>query len=328
MKRKFLIATVGLLCLMLVGCSLPELPIGESAMSVTSIVEEAEPDCTALYTDIMKLVSDYQSYEWDGKERLLQEGRYIAQVKNHFIMICEPAKLPNAWLNTLVNVDWPPDRNVDERYQTALFSNQAGDDCYYWLSANGVQTYERGVLLEDWRIDSIIKGESRLLQFGGYAPCVYTDDQILYCAPNGRIEVLVDGLVDAGVAMNKTDNLLAINDGELSEYSCSRTSNVIEVYPIAQDVTSAVVIADAATIFSRAGKTYLVQLRDYETCYELINGNPEVAYRYCLGQESPEFYLDEYMTLRDIAFTNLDNKKCLSDDEVIRQLLEKYCGLD
>lgn len=326
MKKK-LFVTVGaiLLCAMLVGCG--------SSAAEPEVRSSAADNEERLYVTLLRLVADYQSCAWDGEDFPVQDGQYVVRIRNGFVEVSEPAKLAKTWVNTLIFADLPLEqtlgRNDDCYFQTGMFST--GDDDaqeYYYLSPSGVHCYDRGKESASWLIDGCMKGEAYLLQFGGYKPCVLTGGQLLYCAPSGEIEVLIEGIVDDHVVTNYASNFLAIRDGELSEYSCSRSSGVIGVYPIAQEVVSAVVIHDFATIFSRAdGNTYLVQLRDYETCSELIQGDPEIAYRYRLGQEPPKFYLEEYEALRNEIFVTPDgSEKRLSNAEIIEQLLEKYCG--
>lgn len=324
MRRKLLIAIGLTLCLALAGC----------ATSTPKTETRTEDEYAELYAAVLATIADYQSSVWDGEERSVLDGEYHVRVMGDYVMVKALGEMKDTWVSTLLNVHLPLEellgQSDDPYFQSAAFRTGSSEAHDYWLSPSGVHCYVRGEDVASWQFDNLAQDTASLVQFGSFAPCVRTDDQLFYCAPDGEVELLIDGIIGEHPRINYSGNVFAVNDGKLAEYSCGRSDDDIMIYPIAENVTSAIPLGtDYAVIFACTdGNTYLVQNRDYETCYELLYGDPDIAYRYCLGQESPEFYWADYQALEESCFVDADGiERRLSDQEIIQQLLDRYCDI-
>lgn len=203
--KKTPITVVGLAsCLLCAGCG----AVSEDSQNVIagSVSEDArsEPqlmsvsseniagDESELSAALEKLVLDYQSGDWDGWVRSILGGRYLAEVHGDYIMLHEYGDIPGKWTSSLVNIHLPVDQNVFSFVDSGTYTDVDGEWYTYWLGEGGVYCYELGSEVASWGISDVERGQTLLIQVGDYAPCVWTGEQIIYCAPGGKTVVLPD----------------------------------------------------------------------------------------------------------------------------------------
>lgn len=310
--------------------AVPESTIDEDQ---TADSDTGEDYAGVYYDSLEELVAMYRSGAWNGDTCCRRDGRLWATMNTRGEL--EEGERNESFgyydydfSGTGIYPDLP-DGYIHNGYERCWYDSM--DEVFTCLESDGLHRYHHGQETGFWPISGVDE-ESKLFRFSRYGICVIAGGCIIQCTDDGEVLTLAEGVIGFYMNDSGTIDVFTFHDGEIQLWVCYYGEDVR--HTVASGVTAAACTSTPSNfdnyllnvIFTdTSGYTYFVEYEDMDVECAIRTGdfNPELLYQHRLGQETPDYYVLEYIRIVDACREAWRNGE-EDQPRPVKQFLEQY----